>query len=223
MGAFIIKSETFKIKEIKIVGAKSVSELEIKEFLIKNQLQKTLANYLGYAHILLWRNGEFTMDNPKIKKASLAVNLGRREVIVTIVENNKILIWCEENGICFWLNEDGYAVEEAPIVEGQLVDAVINRSSKKASLGIQALTRRDFEALRNIISLIKEAGLLTKEIAFNENSDVVVWPALGPKIYFNPAINSNFALPVIEKLRKTGEFKKLSQLDFRVENKAYYR
>lgn len=134
----------------------------------------------------------------------------------------KTIIWCSEK--CFWLGSDGRLFEEAPKTEGSLIKTA-KAISDGMKTGDQALDSSEAENLYRISAIMKELGfnfgvidlgdLFLKEACIEIDS--------GTKFYFSLKNSPDFAVPVLESLMKSGEMKNLQYVDFRMENRAYYK
>jgi len=87
----------------------------------------------------------------------------------------------------------------------------------------------------SVFDVLKASGIAPKEIRLNDLTlqeiEVDTYAGLpteasaktGPKLYFSLRFPSSNYLPVIQKFLSKPDFGKLQYLDFRVENRAYYK
>ncbi len=126
---------------------------------------------------------------------------------------------------CFWFDKNGIVFSEAPTVEGELLNKVNEFSGRILKLGDRALPENLASNLIKIFRIIETAGLNAKTINLEDLSleEVYVSSISDPKIFFNLRINPEFALSAISALKNSGKWNKIIYLDFRVENRAYYK
>lgn len=126
---------------------------------------------------------------------------------------------------CFWFDKNGIVFSEAPTVEGELLNKVNEFSGRILKPGDRVLPENLAANLINIFEVMETAGLNAKTVNLEDLSleEVYVNSISDPKIFFNLRINPEFALSAISALKNSGKWNKISYLDFRVENRAYYK
>jgi hypothetical protein len=136
---------------------------------------------------------------------------------------DKTIIWCD-NG-CFWLGRDGTIFSEAPKTEGSLVKTAKTSLGVERKIGDQVLSPAEAENLYAIASVMKEFDFNFGSMDLGDLSlkETTITIASGTKFYFSLKFPSGFAVPVIESLIKSGEITSLQYIDFRMENRAYYK
>ncbi|MEK7496099.1 MAG: hypothetical protein AAB616_01365, partial [Patescibacteria group bacterium] len=97
-------------------------------------------------------------------------------------------------------------------------------SGRFLNLGEPALEEKFLSNLIKIFEILEKSGLKIKSLKLEnlEFQEVVTDSPLMPKIHFSLRINPEFALAVLESLKKIG-FEKIEYIDLRVENRAYYK
>src|SRR3989344_4469739 len=150
----------------------------------------------------------------------------------TFRERERKLIWCHisrvEDGAetprCFWIDGVGLIFEEAPIPRGGLVRVVYDYSSRALGLGDYVLDEDTVPNLFFIFDLFERFDFVVTNLVLDNLGlrEVTGNVTAGPFLYFSLDTNPSFALPVIDSLIASGEWRKISYLDMRVENKAYY-
>ena len=218
--AIITQSAFFQIKEISIIGVDDAKKPAILSQIIAKKQSIYPARYLGYGNILLWSDGKIDLDIPQILEGSIGSDFSEKRIVIYIKEKVRALIWCGASGGCFWIGTDGVAIEEAPATAGSLVNLV--NSSANISIGGKILSGGKFENLIKILGILKKAQLTASNMVATPEELVIFMPP-GVKIYFNLNLDPAFTVIVLDKLRSVGKLQNLSYIDFRIENKAYYK
>jgi hypothetical protein len=221
--ALITQSSYFQIQEINITGIEDFKKQAVLSYLIFKKQNLPILKYLGYGNILLWNDGEIKFETSQIEGVQIEVDLTTRKVNIEVKEKQRFLIWCRERQACFWLGPDGTILEEAPRGDGQLVDVINGSSDMITQIGAKILDDKKFINLIKILTLLKGARFLDRIIYVNSKGELLADLSLGPTIFFNLAFDPGFSEPVLNKLRLRSDFKNLQYLDFRIENKAYYK
>lgn len=137
----------------------------------------------------------------------------------------------EENSaagsLCYWLDNQGIVFSLAPDVEGFLVPKMLETNGRQQfSLGQPVYQNPKFlENTLEIINQIENSAVLPASRFLIENASLQELKAetTGPELYFS----LNFPPPDINKilsgLSGTLNFKKINYVDFRVENRIYYK
>ena len=115
--------------------------------------------------------------------------------------------------------------EQALNAEGALVRTVRDYSRSPISLGQRVLPANFFVNLRSVFDALDLGGIHAREVALSdiELQEVEVRTFEGPRILFSIRFPAENTLSVIKSLKEKVNFAALENLDFRVENRAYYR
>jgi|SRR3989344_1990751 len=194
-----------------------------------------LSSVLGDDNILLWNErsvNDLSVEFSSIASVEVHRDFLKRAVTFTIRERERKLIWCHisrvEDGAetprCFWIDGVGLIFEEAPIPRGGLVRVVYDYSSRALGLGDYVLDEDTVPNLFFIFDLFERFDFVVTNLVLDNLGlrEVTGNVTAGPFLYFSLDTNPSFALPVIDSLIASGEWRKISYLDMRVENKAYY-
>ncbi|HOB89792.1 MAG TPA: hypothetical protein PLN18_01240 [Candidatus Colwellbacteria bacterium] len=135
----------------------------------------------------------------------------------------KKIIWCSEK--CFWFGRDGKLFEEAPKTEGSLIKTVKTSASAEIKTGDQVLEPEEAENLYRISEIMKKFDFSFGVIDLGDLSlkEAAIEIDSGVKFYFSLKNSPEYSVAVIESLIKSGEIKNLQYVDFRMENRAYYK
>jgi hypothetical protein len=239
-------SKFFKIKNINIVGIQSVSSEEfvdnLKNFFTE---QSKISRFLGTDNILAWGDAgaDFFKKYPQFESIRIEKKYFNKEIMIVANEREKFGIWCfktrkdaeleqsrnEAEGInewCGWFDRNGIIFSEAPVIETEILNRVNDLSDRVIGMGDKVLPDNFMVNLLEIFSVLEKEDINTKTIYLKDFGLEEVETAsvnATPKIYFSLKFDPKFSLGVIDSLRKSGEWKKLNYVDFRVENRVYYR
>ncbi len=181
--------------------------------------------------------GILSSSSPKLAEAvppyikTVAVRKRYREHILEleIEERDPFGIWCfgkaDTSPSCAWFDGEGVLFEQALNAEGALVRTVRDYSRSPISLGQRVLPANFFVNLRSVFDALDLGGIHAREVALSdiELQEVEVRTFEGPRILFSIRFPAENTLSVIKSLKEKVNFAALENLDFRVENRAYYR
>jgi hypothetical protein len=129
------------------------------------------------------------------------------------------------NESCYWFDANGVLFERAFDTDGSSLFAIHDYSQKDPGLEGTILSAEFIPNLVSIVNAITASGLDIKEIALNnidlEEIDVTTYN--GPNIYFSLRFSADEDVPVLENIMQLKNFAKLQYVDFRVDNRAYYK
>lgn len=112
------------------------------------------------------------------------------------------------------------------MAEGQLINKVNDFSGRLLKLGEPILDKKFANNIFKIFEILEKSDLKIKSLKLEDIAlqEIIAdsGTSLLPKIYFSLRFNSEFALTAIESLKKNG-LEKIEYIDFRVENRAYYK
>jgi len=244
----ILKSPFFHIEKITVSGNETVSNDEIFSLLWSRIFEgaKPIKALLGFYNILIWPKNLSRNDLvflPTIKNLEIEKNYKDRSLIVKITERKQRGIWCfeaqnyaehietsaedspRESASCWWFDDEGVIFKRSLVAEGSLIMAVKDYSQKGKGLNSLVLPQEFMSNLLSIFKVLKASDLSIKEIKLNDIAlqEVEVETYDGPKLLFSLRFSASNALPVIQDFYAKAGFRKLQYLDFRVENRAYYK
>ncbi|MFA4827499.1 MAG: hypothetical protein WC596_04625 [Candidatus Shapirobacteria bacterium] len=246
-GYLVYASDFFKIKNIEVAGVKDFSQEDLvaslKDF-FKNQSK--ISSFLGPDNILVWRAeaSPFLAKNPQLKNLNIEKDIFNRSVKINAQEREKFGIWCLEinsisdqettsstldNGFkeenCYWFDKEGVVFVEAPVIEGELFNKVIDSTGRNLKSGDKVLDDRLLENFVKVFEVFDAVNLKSKTIFINDlkTEEIAVMPAGFPKTLFSLRFDPRFSIVAIDILKKSGRWQKVEYADFRVENKVYYK
>jgi hypothetical protein len=197
------------------------------------------SSVLGTKNMLTWPKALATSDVafiPQLSSVTLEKSYTHHTITADVVERVPLAIWCEMPGIdengnpsgdepCFWFDDTGMLFEKAFDTQGSELYAVHDYA--QTGLGIGGKTLPDlFNAnLISILNAVKTSGLTVKEIALHDLSleEIDVSTYNGPVLYFSLRFDASEDVSVLRELMGQPNFSSLQYVDFRTENRAYYK
>ena len=231
-GWLIFHSSFFNVEKITILGNKDVKKEEIIG-LVKNEILRGsfLINFLGFENFLAWPKEigkESLAFLPTLENLQVKKNYGEKSIVLTVTEREPFGVWCFKKNLppeCFWFDREGVIFKRFFEVEGNLIKSLNDYYRENLRLGSRILPESFIPNLISIFEVINRSGLSVKEIRLNdlELQEIEVKTYEGPKIYFSLRFPAENSLAVIQSLQEKAGFRELEYLDFRVENRTYYR
>jgi len=218
----VVYSPLFKIMRINADTEAGIEEL--KSFFSN---RSKLAKFLGVNNILVWNNnvGDFLKQNPQIINLSIKKNYFKREVRVNFQKRERFGVWCFQ-AVCMWFDKNGVAFEHAPKTEGEMIYKVDDFSGRQLVIGDEVIKEDLFANLLKIFNVLEQSDLNIRTLQIKDLSlqEAIIEPmdVLTPKIYFSLRFDPAFTMPAIQAIKEYG-LSKIEYVDFRVENRAYYK
>ena len=142
----------------------------------------------------------------------------------TISENPRINPH-ESASSCWRFDDQGVIFRRSPATEGGLITTVRDFSQTAGGMNSKILPERFLENFLSIMIVIRRAGINERGIMIKDlvREEVEVATSVGPTLYFSLRFPADGALSAISRLERAPGLKKLQYVDFRVEDKVYYR
>lgn len=227
-GYLVVYSPLFHITRINADGTQiNANDLieNLKEFL---KSQSKIAGFLSSENILIWKQekiSEFLKNYPQIAELNIEKDYFERTIKIDIKEREKYGIWCQSAvSNCFWFDKKGIIFAEAPMVEGALINKVEDLTGRDLKIGDTIIEQRFLDNLLKIFAVLDETNL-GKGFLNLENlslQEIIFESPDRFKIYFSLRFDPAFSVAGIKSLRETG-LEKMNYIDFRVENRVYYK
>lgn len=230
LGALTLKTGIFRAKEINITGNKEVPEADIRASLQAQVFGGRYISYLlGFNNLLIWPDRIQNPDRflPQIKSMDVEKSYWSKTITVRVTERSPYGIWCVsgKDVNCFWFDEGGKIFKKGPLSQGSLIKTVIDSSGRKLGLGEYVLSGNYFKNLHSIFEVLDSSNLSIDSVELKnlELGEVTIKADGGPELYFSLRFKSDWVSPILKKLMDDNSFPKLKYVDFRIENRAYYK
>lgn len=228
---FILKTPFFKIKAIEVKGAEGIPQSNVLSLLTSDAIKNSWPNrFLGSNNLLVWPDSFSGKDLsliPSIRSAQVEKDYSAKKITVNVTMRRPFGIWClekENPAECLWFDEDGVMYKQAFASEGNLIRVIKDYSQNNIGINDDVLPSELLPNLFPILDVLQKSGLSIKEVGLYhlDLEELEIKTFNGPKILFSLRFPPQGALEVINSLKTRG-FKNLTYIDFRVENRAYYK
>ena len=235
------RSPFLRVKRVVIEGNSAVPSDNIMDLLRREALldHGFPASLLGLDSMFVWPTaltpGELAML-PQLSSLQIHKNYWNRTITVDVTERQPLAIWCsmpkiDANGnpegdeACYWFDDTGTLFLRAFDTEGSAISAVHDYSQHGAVLQGKILPDIFIPNLISILTVVRQSGLNVQEIALNDINlqEIDVSTYGGPGLSFSLRFPADEDAPVLASLMANPDFNKLQYVDFRVENRAYYK
>jgi len=229
---FLIYGSFFKVKNIKVSGSKLFEPEEVIEIIVPNAIPSYPWRALfAPDHMLFWqfaKNRNVTSRTVSIFESVLVKpDWAGRALKIELRERSLFGIWCgDENTGCFAFDHSGVIFGRTPRAEGSLFLKIRNENPFSGFLGGNILPQENW--VRNVfdtISIIKNgrgsANLITVKNYSLEEWEVEL--SEGPKLIFSLKFVPQNLGGLLRNLDKKIDLEKLEYVDFRVQNRIFYR
>jgi cell division septal protein FtsQ len=237
----LFRSPLLQVRQIVVRGNDTIASSDVTALLdAKVQGEHGFVRSLfGAGNMLAWPDALASSDlavDPRIADVTLSKNYWSHTITVTVTERKPFAIWCDmpkadANGnpagdeACFWFDTSGVMFETAFDTQGSALFAIHDYSESNAALGGKILPDIFILNLISILNVLKQSGLTIKEVALQDIGlqEIDISTYNGPDVYFSLRFPANEDLPVLQNLITQPGFSSLQYVDFRVENRAYYK
>lgn len=227
----VVYSGVFAIKDVRITGTTYVAPEDVRGFLESNVAQGAVTRFLGSRNILSWPekfSGDALRGLPAAAELNIQKDHFRRTVTVTVSERERLGIWCFEEAdpqVCFWFDPAGVLFLPAYAAEGNLTPVLHDHSRPALALGDTVLPSRMLPNLLAIFDALRSIRLSISEVRLDNLALEEVHAATydGPKLLFSLRFPIVGLQASIDAVAEKMPLSQLEYIDFRVENKVYYK
>jgi hypothetical protein len=227
----LLRNPLLLVREVNITGNGYIPTADV-ETLLRARVtgDSWFKNFLGMRNMLVWP-GSLSKDDLKLLPSAASVAIEKDIlhgiVTVTVKERGHEGVWCFENtnpSACYWFDDEGL-VTRTPRTEGSLILVVDDYARTKPEVGKPLI---DPEFLPNLFSIFDALGninMTIKEIRLEDLSleEIKVPTFEGPTLYFSLRFPASATPAAFQALKEKTSIKNLEYIDFRAENKVYYK
>jgi hypothetical protein len=242
---FVSRSGFFDVRSIHIANAKPLTDSEVitdAETAI-SQTAAWKSHTLGFKNMLTWPDeltGSDLVLSPQIADMKIAKDYWGKQMTITIQVRTPAGIWCTAlssgaadttssaiSGFfsCFTIDNTGFTFANAPHAEGGLVHVIDDYTGRNIGLATSTLPSEFIVNLFSAFHALQAARIGVREVRLENLAlqELRVTTYDGPDIYFSLRFNEDDAAAVLSSLKSRGGFSNLGYVDFRVQNRAYYK
>lgn len=244
VGWLLFYSPLFRIQSIVIQGNDAVASDSVMALLQSSVLadHSYFKSLFGAKNILIWPSALTASQLkfiPQLASVTISKDYLTRTITATATERAPVGTWCvvpdggsdgapssfESGETCYWFDGQGVLFGKTYDTQGSSIFVIHDYSQTGLGLGNAVLPAEFMPNLISIVDVLKASGVDVREAALKDIGlqEIDVTTYNGPDLYFSlrfPAAND---LPVLQSLMAQPNFAKLQYVDFRVENRAYYK
>lgn len=228
VGYFVFRTRFFRTSDIEVVGNKEIPTQDVLTAIRAQIFSDTYLKYVfGFNNMLIWpeRFDNINKLIPNIRVVEVEKSYFKKKILVRVFERENYGVWCMEQGVqkCFSFDSEGIIFSRGMPSEGSLIYNIRDYSDRDLGILLRVLPIDKFNYVKEIFEVADAAGLNYKylEIQDLKLEEVKIVSSSGPEILFSLRFSPVFALSAIEEIGE--EISKLEYVDFRVENKVYYK
>lgn len=237
----ITHAQFLQIEDVVVVGGTESMKMEIVSKL-RGELLKTFWGKVWGSNVMIaWPNEipKETLDMlPTIESLKIEKQYQNRKIIVHIKERIREGVWCrveapnlsanvreEKITGCWWFDRSGTLFKRGIATEGKFINMVKDFSGRPLGIGSIVLSDRLLKNMFSILGTLKNAKVNVREIELEDLSleEITVRLRNGPRIHYSLRFGAENTETVLRDLALKRDFSTLEYVDFRVENRAYYR
>ena len=228
VGYLVFRTRIFRNLDIQVMGNKEVSVEDVLNVARAQIFDDNYFKYLlGFNNILAWPDElkEVNRMIPKIESIKVEKSYFKKRVVLKVSERQNYGVWCMEQGgeKCFAFDDKGIIFSRGTPSEGSLIHNIRDYSNRTIGILSVVLPEDEFINLKEIFEVVELAGMNYKFLEIKDLSlkEIKTSGGSGPTVYFSLRFSPKFALTAIQEIGQG--ISKLQYLDFRVENKVYYK
>ncbi len=226
----------FDVKHIVVEGNAYVSSDAILAVARTFALGSFWGKLLGIERIFAWPEGKEARLAflPAVAEFTLSRSFRSQTVYIVVKERVPRGIWCliQTRG-CWWFDSKGILFARTLDGEGGLLNTVHDYSGRTLGVGMPVLQDSLMANLLTIFEVLRANGVPSQEVRLEnqESEEVQVITYNGPRLYFSLRFPLGRGAQVMKEIfsdtrSSSGGFpplKNLEYVDFRVENRVYYK
>jgi hypothetical protein len=229
--AFIFFSNYCKVTDIIVAGNRLVNSetaIHFAEDSVKNK--NNLLSFFGKQNILFWlfapREQDF-VGVSEIAHITIDTDLSKRIIFLHITERDISYIMCRPlEAMCYGITKDGIIFSQIPRVEGGLMFKIDDEANAPAVIGERYFSDPAFlDMVYKTTQILIGLDMRPMRVVVRDHA-LYDWDALfshGPVFRFSGQFVPSELPAVIRDIKKQANLDSLEYVDFRAENKVYYK
>lgn len=226
---FVFYSHFLLVAGVEISG--SAKTEEIKNALIGNLAGTSkIRRLLGSDNLLFWSPKAIRQIPSSLywlKDVKIERNWQDKKITINVKEREPWILWrMTASGNCYWIDEEGIVFSPAPAAEGFIIAKMSEQGDRQQLLFGQLFDDNPqfAENTLEIIKQLKDSSLAVSRFSIqNSNLDELTAETNGLKLYFSSRFSLRNFDGILTDLAGRLDFSKLEYIDFRVENRIYYK
>lgn len=244
---FIFRSPFFRLTSIEINGSRRAEEVK-RELIGAISTTSKFRFWLGPENLLFWSSRP-TLKNLSslfwLSDLNWTRNWQQKTILIETRERQPWLIWClrartnakqaqtnagdlprQSVKNCYWADEQGMIFSSASEAEGYIIPKVFEENGRQQLILGQPFYNNP-QLVKNTLEIVKQVKnsslAINRFLISNANLQEMETETNGLKLYFSfrflPRNLNNILIDLADRL----DFPKLEYVDFRVENRIYYK
>ncbi len=226
----VLFSSVFKAESVDISGGRRLSGENLLGALESEMVKKSkIKALLGRDNLFFWQKSdvlEAAGKIPLIAEMNFQKNYLEKKITMEIKERRGSGVWCLVfSEKCFWFDEKGMIISEAPETEGFLILKIDDYTKRPLETGGRILDKAFADNFFGVIRSLRQLSLGIREIRVDDLALQEFRVALqnGPDLLFSFRFHPEFLGNAFAFVKSKSDFSGLNYIDFRVENRVYYR
>ncbi|MFH0806772.1 MAG: hypothetical protein V1885_03555 [Candidatus Brennerbacteria bacterium] len=226
----LIVTDALKVREVRVEGVRLADHAKVKSVLAESVGGEAPRSWFADDLTLFWLflkpPESFLNAFPMFRKVDVVTHLFSREVVIRVAERELYGVWCIVGGECFAFDDEGVVFGKAPATYGTLVTKVTDVRTATFSAGESVLSDAEWRGrMLRTLGVLRELRLTPRAITVREPAlrewEVVL--AEGPTLKFSFAFAPERLDETLTTLSRRADFRALTYLDFRVQDRLYYK
>lgn len=223
----VFRSSVFQVAGLEIVGSQKTEEIKGELISVLSKTSR-FRSWLGPENFLFW-SPKAIQEIPSslfwLSDLTLKRNWLSRKIFIEVKERQSWLLWCSAGSSCYWLDETGIVFALAPQAEGFIVPKVLAGNGPSLRFGQPFFDNSDL--VKNTLEIIKQlrnSSLSVFQFLITDvNLQEMTAKTNGLELYFSLRYLPQNLGQLLANLADRVNFQKLEYIDFRVENRIYYK
>lgn len=231
--AVLSRSDYAKVKNVYIVGNKTVDVREIEE-IINQKLRSSYLWFVSKDNVALYPRRAVEREILDRSRAIVAASVyfsDLHTIAVELKEHEPAYLWCDSpaRAKCYFMNSHGYIFSESADFAENILFTYYGLIDPDQPIGQGFLSEDQFVEVNNFVSGVESIGFETISLNAISQNDFEVGTATGGRIIFsnreNPSVTlGNLEAFISEKVRHERDFiSKIDHLDARFGSKLFLK
>lgn len=226
----LVATNALAVNEIRVEGVRLADQASVKETLVASAREGRMRGWIGPELIPFWffldPPSSFFAAYPMFKSAEVDVQLFARTVAIRVTERALYGTWCIKSGTCYAFDEGGTVFGEVPTLEGVVVSKIADERTAPFAPGESVIPEgawreRFFETLEVLARLkLTPRAITVRDYAVRE-WDVAL--AEGPLLKFSFMFVPERLEEALQTISRRADFRGMEYLDFRVQDRLFYK
>lgn len=226
----LIVTDALAVREIRVEGVRLADHEKMKAVLTETAGTNALRAWFGSDLLPFWLFLDvpetFLAAYPMFREVDITTDIFSRTITVRASERELYGVWCISGGECYAFDREGIVFGRAPATYGTLVTKVTDARSAPFSFGETVLSDTAWRThMLTTLKVVRASQLTPKTIVVREPAlrEWEVTLVEGPVMKFSFTFVPERLDETLSTLSHRVDFRALTYLDFRVQDRLYYK